>query len=54
MLDPSGDLSFFGERKKVGSWFSVSMSSNSIEEALRFVGDERVVIAVEREVRFIV
>lgn len=53
MLEPSGDLSFLGERKSVGSRFSMSMSSEKVE-ALRFVGEERVVIAVEEDVRFIV
>jgi hypothetical protein len=51
-LDPSGDLNFLGERKRVGSRFSVS--SLSKEEALRLLGAERVEIAAESVVRFIV
>jgi len=43
MLEPSGDLSFLGERKCVGSMFSESESSK--EEALRLVGEESVEIA---------
>ena len=39
-LDPSGDLSFLGERKRVGSRFSELSSSKDV--ALRLLGEERV------------
>jgi hypothetical protein len=49
-LDPSGDLSFLGERKRIGSRFSAS--SLSKEEILRLLDEERPEIAVEMVVRF--
>ena len=49
MLEPLGDLNFLGERKRTGSWFSVS--SLSKEEALRLLGEERE-LAVQAGVRF--
>jgi hypothetical protein len=47
--DPSGDLSFLGERKRTGSRFSAS--SLSREDALRLVGEAREEIAVGGIVR---
>lgn len=51
ILDPSGDLSFLGDSRWIGSTFSESESSK--EAALRLVGEESVEIAIGEDVRFI-